>query len=101
MGIAPALRASQLSGVILNCGVYDLDALADLTGIRAWGFRTALWAYAGTKEWSWTSVGTTMSTIQHITADFPPTYISGGNGDGLTRTQAVPMAAALKAKASM
>ncbi len=98
LGIEPALHASQLSGVILNCGVYDLDALADLTGITGWGFRTALWSYAGTKEWSQTDVGTTMSTIRHITADFPPTYISGGNGDGLTRTQSLPLAAALAAK---
>ncbi|MEY9951592.1 alpha/beta hydrolase [Leifsonia sp. EB34] len=57
LGIVPALRATQLSGVILNCGVYDLDALADLTGIRAWGFKTALWSYAGAKDWSHTYVG--------------------------------------------
>ena len=98
LGIAPALDPSQLSGMILNCGVYDLDALADLTGIAAWGFKTALWSYTGTKEWSQTYVGNTMSTIRHVTADFPPTYISGGNGDGLTWTESVPMAAALKAE---
>jgi acetyl esterase/lipase len=98
LGISPALDASQLSGVVLNCGVYDLDALADLTGIAAWGFKTALWSYTGTKEWSQTYVGNTMSTIQHVTADFPPTYISGGNGDGLTWTESVPMASALKAQ---
>lgn len=98
LGIAPALEASQLSGVILNCGVYDLNALADLTGVAAWGFKTALWSYTGTKEWSQTSVGNTMSTIQHVTADFPPTFISGGNGDGLTWTESVPMSAALTDK---
>src|SRR3954471_17146454 len=95
MGIAPALQPGQLKGVVLNCGVYDLGALASLTGIDGWGFKTALWSYSGTKEWSQTYVGSTMSTIQHITPDFPPTYISGGNGDGLTWTQSVPMAEAL------
>ncbi|MBW8871773.1 MAG: alpha/beta hydrolase [Leifsonia sp.] len=98
LGIAPALEPSQLSGVVLNCGVYDLGALASLTGIDGWGFKTALWSYSGTKEWSQTYVGSTMSTIQHITPDFPPTYISGGNGDGLTWTQSVPMAEALRSK---
>ena len=98
MGIAPALQPDQLSAVVLNCGVYDLDALASLTGIDGWGFKTALWSYGGTKDWSQTYVGSTMSTIQHVTAAFPPTYISGGNGDGLTWTQSVPMAAALRAK---
>ncbi|MGO4592372.1 alpha/beta hydrolase [Leifsonia sp. 2TAF2] len=98
LGIAPALQPGQLSGVILNCGVYDLGALASLTGIDGWGFKTALWSYSGTKEWSQTYVGESMSTIQHVTPDFPPTYISGGNGDGLTWTQSVPMAAALRSK---
>ncbi|WP_313544998.1 alpha/beta hydrolase [Leifsonia aquatica] len=95
LGIAPALRPDQLAATILHCGVYDMDALADLTGINAWGFRVALWAYTGTKQWSQTSVGSTMSTIKHVTPAFPPTFISGGNGDGLTWMESVPMARAL------
>ncbi|MEV8213140.1 alpha/beta hydrolase [Leifsonia sp. NPDC077715] len=97
VGIAPAVRREQLAGVILNCGVYDLDALSDLTGLLGWGFKTAMWAYAGTKDWSDSPAGRTMSTLRHITADFPPTYVSGGNGDGLTASQSVPLAAALRA----
>ncbi|MFP3466659.1 alpha/beta hydrolase [Leifsonia sp. SIMBA_070] len=96
LGMTPALKPDQLSAVVLNCGVYDLGALASLTGIDGWGFKTALWSYSGTKDWSQTYVGSTMSTVQHITPQFPPTYISGGNGDGLTWTQSVPMAAALR-----
>ncbi len=97
VGIEPALHRDQLVGAILNCGVYDLDALADLSGLLGWGFKTAMWAYAGTKDWSDSPAGHTMSTLRHVTADFPPTYISGGNGDGLTATQSVPLAAALRA----
>lgn len=92
LGIRPALSADQLSGVILNCGVYDLRAMAELQGLPAWGFKIALWAYTGTKNWSEESSGATMSTIEFVTADFPPTYISGGNGDGLTWLQSIPMA---------
>lgn len=98
LGIRPSLRPDQLSAVILNCGVYDLGALSTLNGILAWGFKTALWSYAGDKDWSQTYVGSTMSTIQHVTGDFPPTYISGGNGDGLTWSQSVPMATTLRGK---
>ena len=97
VGIAPAVRREQLAGVVLNCGVYDLDALADLTGLLGWGFKTAMWAYAGEKDWSDSPAGRTMSTLNHVTADFPPTYISGGNGDGLTASQSVPLASALRA----
>ncbi|MGN6427163.1 MAG: alpha/beta hydrolase [Leifsonia sp.] len=96
MGLRPALEKDQLVGVVLNCGVYDLDALADLTGIGAWGFKTALWSYSGDKDWSQTSVGSTMSTIRHVTPQFPPTYISGGNGDALTWMESLPMARALQ-----
>lgn len=95
IGIEPALSSSQLAGVILNCGVYDLRRMADLTGIAAWGFKIALWAYTGT-DWSATYAGSTMSTIDFVTDEFPPTYISGGNGDGLTWLQSVPMAQRLK-----
>ena len=70
--------------------------MADLNGIGAWGLKIALWAYTGTREWSDTYAGTTMSTIEFVNEDFPPTYISGGNGDALTWIQSVPMLTKLK-----
>ncbi|HXR43944.1 MAG TPA: alpha/beta hydrolase [Pseudolysinimonas sp.] len=96
LGISPALSPSQLVGTVLNCGVYDLSTMADLTGVAAWGFKIALWAYTGTQNWSASYQGTTMSTIDFVTKDFPPTYISGGNGDGLTWIESVPMSNRLK-----
>lgn len=96
LGITPALSTEQLVATILNCGVYDLDAMAELNGISAWGFKIALWGYTGTREWSDTYAGITMSSIDFVNEDFPPTYISGGNGDGLTWIQSVPMHTALK-----
>lgn len=95
IGIRPALDADQLAATILNCGVYDLRMMAELNGIGYWGFQVALWAYTGTKDWSSSYAGTTMSTIDFVTEDFPPTYISGGNGDALTWIQSVPMSDAL------
>ncbi|MFJ4209320.1 alpha/beta hydrolase [Paenarthrobacter sp. NPDC089675] len=97
MGIQPALQKSELAATILHCGVYDLRAMADLNGIVAWGFKTALWSYTGTKDWSATYAGATMSTIDYVTPEFPPTFISGGNGDGLTWLQSVPYSNRLKA----
>jgi hypothetical protein len=93
--MTPGIDADQLVGTILNCGVYDLQSMAELDGIGAWGLQTALWAYAGTKDWSETSTGALMSTIDFVTADFPPTFITGGNGDALTWLQSVPMSRAL------
>lgn len=96
LGIDPALAPEQVAGVILNCGVYDLRAMAELQGLPAWGFKVALWAYTGTKDWSELSSGATMSTIEFVDAEFPPTYISGGNGDGLTWLQSIPMSQRLR-----
>ncbi|MGK3951401.1 alpha/beta hydrolase [Microbacterium sp. I2] len=96
MDVRPALAADQIVGVILNCGVYDMRAMTNLPGIIGWGFKTALWSYTGTKDWAAESPGATMSTIEFVTSDFPPTYISGGNGDGLTWLQGIPMAQRLR-----
>ena len=96
LGMKPSLEPTQLSGLILNCGVYDLRAMAEIEGLVAWGFQVSLWAYTGTKNWSASSAGTTMSTINFVNADLPPTYISGGNGDALTWLQSVPMARAIQ-----
>ena len=95
-GIDSSLSADQLVGTILNCGVYELDGMAKLTGIGAWGFKIALWAYTGTKDWSQAPAGALMSSLEFVTADFPATYISGGNDDALTLIQSVPMAARLE-----
>lgn len=92
MSITPALQADQIIATVLNCGVYDLAALAALDGIVGWGLKSSMWAYAGTKNWAEDSSGATMSTVNWVTADFPTTYISGGNGDGLTWLQSIPMA---------
>jgi len=91
LGIQPSLAADQVAGVILNCGVYDLRAMAELQGLFAWGLKASLWAYTGTKDWSELASGATMSTIEFVNADFPPTYISGGNGDPLTWLQSIPL----------
>jgi acetyl esterase/lipase len=97
IGIDPALSPTQLVGTILNCGVFDMQRMSELNGIEAWGLKISLWAYTGTKDWSDTSAGATMSSLQFVTPEFPPTYISGGNGDALTWVESVPMSNILKA----
>ncbi|WP_062210802.1 alpha/beta hydrolase [Demequina oxidasica] len=92
MGIAPQIDQSQLVGVILNCGIYDVSGVADAPGIGAWGLGLALWSYLGDRDWSHTTGASQMSSVAHVTADFPATWISGGNGDPLTDTQSKPLA---------
>jgi acetyl esterase/lipase len=92
VGIAPALTAGQLRAVVLNCGIYDVSGIPDAPGIAGWGFRIALWSYLGERDWLPTAGGQEMSTLDDVTAEFPATWISGGNGDPLTATQSEPLA---------
>lgn len=96
LDITPALSPDQLVGAVLNCGVYDMPAMAELNGIFAWGLKIALWSYTGTQDWSSEASGSLMSTIDFATADFPATFISGGNGDSLTWLQSIPMSQRLQ-----
>ena len=92
MGMTPSLSADQLQAVVLNCGIYDVSGIPNAPGLGGWGFRVALWAYIGVKDWSNTPGGEQMSVIDDVTAEFPRTWISGGNADPLTATQSVPFA---------
>ena len=98
IGLRPALAAGQLRGVVLNCGIYDVRGVPEARGLGGWGFRVALWAYLGRR------VGRSsgqhladheMSTLERVTPDFPPAWISGGNGDPLTTKQSKALAARL------
>jgi acetyl esterase/lipase len=95
MGITPALRADQLRGTILYCGIYDMEVFLEKAnfgaGILGWGTRTTVWAYTGHRGGD-SKAAQQMSTINHVTADFPTTFITGGNGDELTSGQSKPLA---------
>ncbi|MGN6483477.1 MAG: alpha/beta hydrolase, partial [Thermomicrobiales bacterium] len=100
LGITPSLRPDQLRGVMLNCGIYDMAAFVGendpparttMEKLLVWGVGTTVWAYTGERGGDPTAMAQ-MSTIDHVTAAFPPTWISGGNGDPLTEKQSKPMA---------
>jgi acetyl esterase/lipase len=96
VGVEPALTPAQLRGVVLDCGIYDVSGIPSAPGLTGWGFRIALWAYLGAKDWSNTPGGREMSTGDFVTADFPATWISGGNADPLTAAQSRPLATKLR-----
>jgi len=79
IGIAPSIRRSQLRGVILYCGVYDLE-LTDLHGPFGHFFRTVIWAYSGQKN---APPLPEISVARFVTAQFPPAFVSAGNDDPL------------------
>lgn len=96
LGITPVLTPDQLQGVILNCGIYDVTTLLGQKGILGWGDDVALWAYTGDKDLQNSAAVAEMSTMNHVTANFPATWISGGNADPLTAGNSQPFAAKLQ-----
>ena len=96
VGIVPSLRTDQLQGTILFCGAYDAAGVArhprvvPNTALRVFS-RSVLWAYTGSRERDSATLRE-MSTIDHVTGEFPPTFISGGNADPLTDAHSRPFA---------
>ncbi len=95
LGIVSAIGPTRLRGVILHCGLYDMSRMAGARGLAGWAFGIALWAYSGVRRWPTSRAAIEMSSVDFVTAEFPPTFISGGNGDPLTAAQSVPLAARL------
>ena len=95
LGLDPAIGPDQLAAVVLHCGAYDMSLVDTSTGgASAWFLETVLWAYAGTKDFADDPRFAAASVAQHVTADFPPAFLPGGNADPLT-PQGKAMAARL------
>ncbi len=110
-----AITPAQLRGVVLNCGIYDMDAMIAspeqsgevgasagpsgvptwVTKLLMWGDTTSLWAYTGDRDLANSVALQQMSSFNFVTKNFPATYISGGNADPLTEAQSKPLAAKL------
>lgn len=98
VGVTPSISPGQLKGVMLYCGIYDLVPYFTPTGLIGWGARVSVWAYTGNRATSFENnpALAQMSTVNHVTADFPPAFISGGNGDPLTPSQSMAFAEKLE-----
>jgi len=93
-GIAPALARNALRGVVLFCGVFDAEAV-DPAGAFAGFLRTVTWAYFARKDMTGDPRLAEFSVRAHLTADYPPAFVSAGNGDPLG-PQSVALVAAMR-----
>ena len=97
--LQPTIQHKQLKGLILHCGIYDLKAFVetapDEMNIVEWGVYNLVQAYTGDRKQD-SEFLKNISPIQHLTANYPAVFISGGNKDFLTETQSMPMLHALQ-----
>jgi acetyl esterase len=97
VGVTAGAGPEQIAGALLFCGVYDIAGLGNGGGILGWFVHVTAWAYSGERNWRESATFATMSLTPHLTADFPPAFISAGNADPLA-PQSAGLADVLTAK---
>lgn len=84
MDIQPSVDKKQLKGALLFCGVYNMDKIgAQSSPIIKKGIQAVFWAYTGKKDFKSFSRLNEMSTVNHITPNYPPTFLTVGDADPL------------------
>lgn len=95
VGFDPALRKAGIRGAVLFCGIYDASSVST-EGPFAGFIRTVLWSYFGSPDVVGDPRVAQFSVADHVTAGFPPAFISVGNADPLA-PQSAKLADALRA----
>lgn len=80
--ILPTIERSKIKGLVLYCGPYDLENV-NLKGSFGGFLKTVLWSYSGKKDFMNDNYFKTASVINYINQNYPPCFISAGNGDPL------------------
>jgi acetyl esterase/lipase len=82
-GLPHPVDASQLRGVILFSGAFNMESIDISWSLEGWFFRTVLWAYSGTKDFQQDPVFRLGSVTPNVTSAYPPAFISTGPYDPL------------------
>jgi acetyl esterase/lipase len=80
MGIQPAVTDEQLKGALLYDGAYNMRTLR---ATRAPGMSLFLWSYTGVKNFESYERIDELSTVEHVTPDYPPVFLAVGPADAL------------------
>jgi acetyl esterase/lipase len=81
-----------LRGLVLFCGIDDPLGLDDSDRMFEAVLESAMWSVSGRRRWQDSEACARMSALDKVTADFPPTFLSGGRQDPLFRRQTPAMA---------
>jgi len=81
-----------LRGLVLFCGIYDPVGLDDSDRMFEAVLESAMWSVTRSRTWQDSPICGQMTVIDKVTADFPPTFLTGGQQDPLFRRQTPPMA---------
>ena len=82
MGMEQVIDKSDIKGTISYCGPVDLKQTAEQHSdnrFMKFFVKTVAWSLIGTKDWKDSSELQEASLVEHVTSEFPPTYITDGN----------------------
>ncbi|WP_234447810.1 alpha/beta hydrolase [Viridibacillus soli] len=73
--------ADTIKGALLFCGPYDIQAFGESSDSKLMNFifKRVGWAYIGERNWLDHPTTKLASTIDHVSADYVPTFITDGN----------------------
>ncbi len=80
MGIQSSVKNEQLRGVLLYDGAYDMRTLR---ATRTPGMSLFLWSYTGVRRFESYDRIDELSTVNHVTPDYPPAFLAVGDADAL------------------
>ncbi|QDX95761.1 alpha/beta hydrolase [Brevibacillus laterosporus] len=89
MDINPYINKKQVKGVILFCGVYNMDRIVNKvydsqsSALSKILLQTLVWSYTGVKDFSSIPKLDEMSIVKQVTSDFPPVFLTVGDADPL------------------
>ncbi|WP_336663317.1 alpha/beta hydrolase [Kurthia gibsonii] len=83
MNMKQLVPKEHLKAFISYCGPLDLQQMKDLPKkeiLMKFFAKTVAWDLIGDKNWKDSSVVTQASLTEHVTSDFPPSYVTDVNG---------------------
>ena len=79
MGVEQRISPETLKAAVLFCGPYDVQQIAEHdSAVFRFLMGQAAWAYFGRRDWA-QQIGEQATIMNHVTANFPPTFLTDGN----------------------
>lgn len=81
LDIAPVVHRDNIAGLLLYCGPFDIKQLSHLSDNKLVAFllNRVGWGYIGERNWQSSETTRLASTVDFVTSDYPPSFITDGN----------------------
>ena len=95
-GLQQTIPPQALKAALLYCGPYNVKQLANAKGMAKFFMNMLGWSYLGVRHWQDSSIAQQASTVNYVTRDYPPAFITDGNTSSFEK-HGIELAERLKA----